>query len=174
MKYAACDALVLLRLFDAMSCEVEDLYSKPVDIESLKVDVELPVYVHIPDYRKQEDREEKARARVAGLLPAGTISNANVAKDECNSNSLSIEDIKPISEGIEGEITSNIISDYSTSTSSSNGGGGGGDRSVNSKNSKRERSVSIGEFKRLTATKTKSISQREIIWTPHHRKLTEM
>ena len=178
VKYAACDALVLLRLFDAMSCEVEDLYSKPVDIESLKVDIELPVYVHIPDYIKQEDREVKARARVAGLLPAGTINNANAAQDECNSNSLSIEDINAISEGIEGEITSDAIFDYSTctstSTSTSGSGGGGGGKSVNSKNSKRERSVSIGEFKRLTATKTKSISQREIIWIPHHRKLTEM
>ena len=59
----------------------------------LRTPYQLPVYVHIPDYIKQEDREVKARARVAGLLPAGTISNANAAQDECNSNNLSIKDI---------------------------------------------------------------------------------
>ena len=159
MKYAACDALVLLRLYDAMSFEVEDLYSKPVDIETLKVDVELPVYVHTLACMRQEHRSEKARARMVGLLPAGTISGENkIKKFEDDSDEVVSGDLQTSKCILQEKLNAN----FDDNSRDDNGTFSG----------KRERTVSIGEFRRITATTFNS--QYETIWVPHHRKVTKM
>ena len=165
MKYAACDALVLLRLYDAMSFEVEDLYSKPVDIETLKVDVELPIFVHIPADKRQEDRHEIVRARTVGLLPAGTISGEGKSKKFPDKNN---DDMSKDMLG--SECTTSEEFDMNIKR------GNSGDYNGIIVNGKRERSVSIGEFRRglTTATTTPFNTQRKTIWIPHHRKITKI
>jgi hypothetical protein len=41
IHYAACDALVLIRLYDALCCEVEELFGGSVDISEMSVDIDV-------------------------------------------------------------------------------------------------------------------------------------
>ena len=162
MKYAACDALVLLRLYDAMSFEIEDLYDRPTDTHAIKADIELPDYVHITTNVKQGNRDEKARARTVGLLPAGTINAGDKTNNDIRENSTERTQETEIIE---------CIRDRTNTLFDSNGD----NVDIESACGKRGRSVSIGEFRRVAASfMLKSQSQRESIWIPHHKKITKM
>jgi hypothetical protein len=56
-RYAACDALVLLRIYDSMCCEAEDTFQCPIDVSSLCIDLRLPVHVPISQSEKKRIRE---------------------------------------------------------------------------------------------------------------------
>lgn len=77
MRYAACDALVLLRLYDAMRYEAEDLFSDSFNIKEFTIDLVLPAYVYRTAEQRQIIKDEKSLRRQAGMFPPGSISSSS-------------------------------------------------------------------------------------------------